>query len=126
MKLNSYSTALRVAAFLIAVWLIIDGRLLYMLAGLFLAGVIPASEYVIPPLYMLLFWAACGLLLVYILGFKNTKYLTVKLMKTTGKSPVKKSKPAKKQLAKQTRRKKSPKSVSKRLAGELKLPRQAA
>lgn len=67
MQSSDLKIGLWVALGVLAVWLVVDGTVLYTVAALMFAGVVPFTGYVIPAHSMLLFWLFCaGLAMHYI------------------------------------------------------------
>lgn len=67
MQSSDLKIGLWVALGVLAVWLVVDGTVLYTVAALMFAGVVPFTGYIIPAHSMLLFWLFCaGLAMHYI------------------------------------------------------------
>lgn len=65
MQMRDIKIGLYVALAMLAAWLVVDGSVLYTIAALFFAGVVPFSDYIIPAQYMFMFWLFCAGLITH-------------------------------------------------------------
>lgn len=65
MQMREIKIGFYVALGVFTVWLIVDGTVLYIIAALVFAGVVPFVDYTIPAQYMFLFWLFCAGLITH-------------------------------------------------------------